>query len=83
MKSFQIVTLFALIAAAMAFAPNSVPQGKSILALGFVDTTSNVERLVYAAVGNDARVCLLIGVLDPLLFCTIVECRQFSLIWRL
>jgi hypothetical protein len=28
MKNFQIVTLFALIAAAMAFAPNQVPQGE-------------------------------------------------------
>jgi hypothetical protein len=28
MKTFQFVTLFALIAAAMAFAPNQVPQGK-------------------------------------------------------
>jgi hypothetical protein len=28
MKSFQIVTLFALIAASMAFAPNQVPQGE-------------------------------------------------------
>ena len=31
MKTFQIVTLFALIAAAMAFAPNSVPQGELLL----------------------------------------------------
>lgn len=29
MKSFQIVTLFALIAAAMAFAPNQVSQGEN------------------------------------------------------
>ena len=28
MKTFQIVTLFALVAAAMAFAPNSVNQGE-------------------------------------------------------
>lgn len=28
MKTFQIVTLFALIAAAMAFAPSQVPQGE-------------------------------------------------------
>ena len=28
MKSFQLVTLFALIAAAMAFAPNQAPQSK-------------------------------------------------------
>ena len=30
MKTFQIVTLFALIAAAMAFAPNSAPKGESL-----------------------------------------------------
>jgi photosystem II PsbM protein len=29
MKTFQIVTLFALLASAMAFAPNQVPQGES------------------------------------------------------
>ena len=28
MKSFQIVTLFALVASAMAFSPNQLPQGK-------------------------------------------------------
>jgi len=28
MKTFQIVTLFALIGAAMAFAPNQAPKGK-------------------------------------------------------
>jgi hypothetical protein len=29
MKSFQLVTLFALFAAAMAFAPNQAPKGES------------------------------------------------------
>jgi hypothetical protein len=29
MKTFQIVTLFALVAASMAFAPNQTPQGMS------------------------------------------------------
>jgi hypothetical protein len=29
MKTFQIVTLFALVAASMAFAPNQLPQGTS------------------------------------------------------
>jgi hypothetical protein len=29
MKTFQFVTLFALIAAATAFAPNQVPQGEA------------------------------------------------------
>ena len=28
MKTFQIVTLFALIAASMAFAPSQIPQGE-------------------------------------------------------
>lgn len=28
MKSFQIVTLFALVASAMAFSPNQLPQGR-------------------------------------------------------
>ena len=30
MKSFQIVTLACLFAAAMAFAPNKAPQGESV-----------------------------------------------------
>jgi hypothetical protein len=38
MKSFQIVTLFALFASAMAFSPNQLPQGTSC----FVDTDTNV-----------------------------------------
>ena len=32
MKTFQIISLFALVAAAMAFAPNQTPTGKFVLA---------------------------------------------------
>jgi hypothetical protein len=32
MKTFQLITLFALIATSMAFAPNQSPQCKSLLA---------------------------------------------------
>jgi hypothetical protein len=36
MKTFQLATLFSLVAAAMAFAPQQLPQGKRFVTIVFI-----------------------------------------------
>jgi hypothetical protein len=47
MKTFQIVTLFALIATSMAFAPNQTPQG-----------TFRLQQMIHISVGGCLDVCV-------------------------